>query len=568
MYLSVLLIAFVVLTMFMAMAYFYFFARRQERFIQYWGFCWVFYSCSLLFLILSINYDNLLLLEARKVFDVLNILCLLFGAYAFIHRRIPGYWYRFTLYMIIWAALAVIYNFTLMALYIPVSMYQAVITVVLCVIILRYWDIPKTEKALAVPIFFLWGFGKALLSLFEVEYFNISTLYLIEIIFSNVLNFFIFIIYLQKATEDLQLAERRFRIIAENASDVIFFYTLRPQPAFSYVSPSAEILTGYTPQEYYNDPKLYLKLVEPEYFPVLTDVFGAGGNTEDVTLFRLLHKNGAPLWAELRRTVIYENGQAVATEGIIRDVTLMKNAEEELTASKNARELLLSYISHELKTPITTILGYVTALRDGTLRDPAEKKDALDIIARKALVLERLIQDLFQLSKLETKQFSFRFMMVQAQELVSELISRHSGDVKSAGLHLKTELGRELQGNISIIADPDRIDQVFSNILFNAIRFSRPGERILVKAGLDKAKENLLISITDKGAGIAPEDLPHVFDRFYKAERRLGITDESNSGLGLTISKEIIEAHNGNISVRSRLGKGSMFIIAIPVYKE
>lgn len=568
MYLSVFLVAFVVLTMLMAIIYFYMFARRQERFIQYWGFCWVFYSFSLLFLILSMNYDNIALLEIRKIFDMLNILFLLFGTYAFIHRRIPGYWYRFSLYMGLWVVMATVYDFETMAVYLPVSMYQVVITAVLCFIAGKYWDIPYMEKVLAVGIFCLWGFGKAILSLFEAEFQNITTLYLVEIIFSNVLNFLIFIIYLQKATEEMREAERRFRIIAENAADVIFYYTLKPQPSFSYVSPSVEAMIGYTPQEFYNDPKAYLYLVPEEQFDTVAGVFNGATDLEDVMIFRMLHRNGTPLWVELRRTIIYEEGVAVATEGILRDVTVMKSAEEELISSKQSKEQLLSYISHELKTPVTAILGYVTALRDGTIKDEEEKMDALDIIARKSLTLEHLIRDLFQLSKLETKQFSFNFMIVQASELVEDLIATHLADVRTAGLRMKTEVKTPALKEVSVIVDPERIDQVFSNILINAIRFSARGDRILVKAELDKAKNNLLISISDKGAGISQEDLPHVFDRFYRAERKAGISDDSNSGLGLTISQEIITAHGGDITARSRLGKGSTFVIAIPVYKE
>ncbi len=568
MYLPSLLTSFTVFTFLISLAYLYMFVRSQERFIQYWGLCWVLYSFSLMFLIQYINTGSGTLLEIRKAFDMLNILFLLFGGYAFMHRKIPGYWIRFSLYLIIWNVIGIVYGFDLYGIFLPISLYQVIMTFSLCYIILKYWDIADFEKGLAIIIFVLWGLSKASLSIFETLYTDTGSFYLLEIVLSNSLNFCILIIYVQKMNNTAAEAERLFKVIAENAADIIFYYQLQPFPSLTYISPSAEKVTGYAPKEFYNNPRLYIEITEPDQHDQIKTIFDPNQDGDDPKVFKWYHKDGTIRWMEFNNSVIYDYGVPVAIEGSIRDVTLMKTVENELIQSKQARQRLLSYVSHELKTPVTSILGYINAIKDGTISDEKEKQAAINTIFSKALTLETLIQDLFQLSKLETKQFSFEFMELDPAELALRLIGKYSLDVKNAGLRLSSSIDRSKLANISIIADPERIDQVFSNILFNSIKYSQKNGKIFVRCGLDKTKNSIYISVSDNGAGISPEDLPNIFSRFYRAQGSASSGTPAGSGLGLTLSKEIIDAHNGTIHVKSHLGKGSTLTFTIPVYND
>ncbi len=568
MYLPSVIFTFIILTLLMSFVYFYMFARSQERYVRYWGLCWVAYSFSLLFLILSINKNIIELLEIRKIFDLVNILFLLFGAYAFMHTQIPSYWNRFALYITMWLLLGVYYNFDHLSMYLPICLYQIIITAMLCYIVYKYWSVPALEKGLSITVFILWGAGKAILSIFEIYYYDLSSLYLLEIIFSNILNFSIFVIYLQKTKEQITIADRLYRIIAENATDVIFYYTLVPKPAFTYVSPSVETLTGYTPEEFYQNPRFYLEIVSPEHFDEVTSVF-SGRLTSDIgSTFLISHKNGSQFWGEFNISILYKEDIPVAVEGIIRDITRMKNAENQLKSAKQSRDLLLSYISHELKTPITAILGYVNALNDGTINEAKEKKSAMEIISSKALLLEHLINDLFQLSKLESNQFSFNFMHLSALNLSQQLIDQHLLDIKSAGIKAIIDLDTQALTGKNMIADPKRIDQVFSNIIFNAIKYTKPNDKVKIKIGTDQNSKNYIVAISDSGMGIPKEDLPYIFDRFFKARTPTRTGKENGSGLGLTISKEILTAHGGTISAKSNAGKGSTFTFSIPIYYD
>jgi signal transduction histidine kinase len=330
-----------------------------------------------------------------------------------------------------------------------------------------------------------------------------------------------------------------------------------------------EKVLGYFPHDFYDDAKFYLQLVEQKDIPQISELFDYQfPGRENRSVLRIFRKNLQPIWAEISTTLVLEGGEPIALEGVIRDITATKAAEEQMLASKKSKEVFLSYISHELKTPVTSLLAYITALRGNTFELEEKRKEAIDIIYKKTLTLERLIYDLFQLSKLETKQFSFAFMVMDGQDLAAALTREYLLDIKSAGLKPVVKMDKAALNGVSVIVDEARIQQVFSNILANAVRVSQKGGAIRLSVGVDAKKKRLEISVRDYGAGIAAKDLPYIFDRFYRVDSGEHSAREDTSGLGMTIAKEIVEAHNGTITVRSRLQRGSTFTVHLPLYFE
>lgn len=565
--LPIILLAFGGISLGVASVYFYIFARSKERFIQFWGLCWVCYSCSLLLLILGEGYQALLIL--RKVFDMYNILFLLFGVYRFQNLRIPGFWTRFSLYLLIWAFLAALYQFDLMPFYLPASVFQISATIVICYLIGRFRQVSPLARIASGFIFGIWGIGKAAISIIEILYPEyIASLHLAEVIFSNILNFMVVLIYLQRAEEKLHVAEKQFKLIAENVSDIIFLHQVQPA-SFMYITPSVERLLGYLPRDFYEDPNFFLQLVDQKDIPEINRLFDyPSPEQEKHAVLRIFRKNLQPIWTEITTAPVYEGEKPIALAGVIRDITTIKEAEEQMLMSKKAKDVFLSYISHELKTPITSLLAYVMALKDNTFETKEKKDEAIEVIYKKVLTLERLIYDLFQLSKLETGQFSFDFMVMDGQDLAEALIRENSLYLKDADITMVLNIDKEALKGVSVIIDEARIQQVFSNILANAVRFSEKGGTIKICFGLDSKKKNLEFSVTDYGPGIAPKDLPYIFDRFYRVDKGEESAREDTSGLGMIIAKEIVEAHNGTISVESRLQYGSTFTVRLPLYCE
>lgn len=567
---SSILLSFTLITLIISFAYFFMFSRGQERFMQFWGFSWVAYSFSLLCLIIFLHTDHVLLLEVRKLIDMLNILLLLLGVFAFMHVEIPTYWYRFSLYMVLLAAICIIYQFDLLSFYLPISLFQIAISIVICYNIFRYWSVSSIRKYHAIKytallVFLLWGVGKSLLSLLELYYTPIFNLYISEIVLSNILNFCILTIYIQNTREETGLTEHLYKTVVENASDAIFYYKLSPYRSFEYVTPSITQITGYAPSRFYKEPRLYMRLVKSNYLDQIKDVFDGNIQHDAGQIFEFIKKSGESFWGEINVSIIYDGSKPVAVEGMLRDITVMKSVQMEQITAKQSRDLLLSYVSHELRTPVTSIAGYLTALNEGVISEEDEVREAMDTITSKTILLKKLIDDLDQLSKLETHQFSFDFMTHPVTDLADSILNQHFSGIEGLDLTAKIDYDKKSMSNYWVVADEDRINQVFSNILDNARKYSSGQAPIHIALRVEDKQNAFVVSITNTGKGIAKKDLAHIFDRFYRAGSH---TASSGRGLGLAISKEIIKSHNGIIYAESQEDKLTTFTFTIPLFKE
>ncbi|MBR6799901.1 MAG: PAS domain S-box protein [Firmicutes bacterium] len=564
------LLIFAILTFLISTMYFYMFSRKQEKFMQYWGFSWVAYSCSLLCLVLYFSEPLEIFLEIRKVIDMFNLLLLLFGTYSFMHVKTPAYWYRFSLYMLLLAVICMVYRFDLLSFYLPISIYQIIITIFICYNVFRKWNVAKGERIIAVLVFLTWGFGKSLLSIAEIFISLEYNLYITELMLSNIVNFCILTIYVVYTRSENDLVDSLYKTVVENSKDAFFYYKLQPYNAFQYVSPSIEDFTGFTPSSFYSNPQFYLHMVSDDQVEEITDIFNPKEAYSELHTIELCRKSGEKFWGEFSCTVLNdEHGEPIALEGTLRDVTKLKTAEMEQLEATRGRNMLLSYISHELRTPITSIAGYLTALSDGTMSSDKEKAEAMDIITSKTLTLKKLVDELDQLTKIETHQFTFNFESYTAAEATAMMISCSVSDARSAGFDVYIDYDTNLLSDHWIIIDADRINQVFSNLVNNSIKYSMNTKKLWLDFEIDDNEENFVVSVKDSGIGIKDQHISHIFDRFYRADVKDNTLHTiEGRGLGLTLCKEIINAHQGEIFAESTYGTGSTFTFIIPIFKE
>ncbi len=564
------LVILIALTLSISVFYFYLFSKSKERYISFWGFSWTMYSISLILSIFLFNSPNFKTIIAfKQISDLLSSLFLLFGTYVFMGKKIPTHWIQYSLFNLIWILTAVYYNVSFITITLLPSIFLSAIAIITGITLIRYWEMNGIQKLITGFMFLIWGAHKAYYPYLNPEYWNSPISYLSEIILANILNFCILLIYLQKIRSELSKSEKRFRLLAENANDLIYYYRLSPSPSYEYVSPSAETITGYTPEDFYSNPMYFTSLVHPEDHELLNQVLLSKSSPSDPIILRWLHKDGHYVWTEQHSNLVHnKDGVLYGIEGILRDITERKNAEEITIQTRKSRQLLLGYISHELRTPITSILGYISAMLDGTIVEENLKQQYLELIHSKSLTLQRLIQDLFQLTQLESKQFNFNFAQVSIRELMLGIIKKHKLDINNADLSLEYFYDNLSLEDKDVIVDIERIEQVVSNLITNAIKNTPKGGRILISCILlVNETPKVQISIQDNGRGISPEDLPFIFQRFYKG-KKINPRIYTGSGLGLTISKEIVEAHNGHIGVESKLLQGSTFYFTLPIYYE
>jgi two-component system, OmpR family, phosphate regulon sensor histidine kinase PhoR len=246
-----------------------------------------------------------------------------------------------------------------------------------------------------------------------------------------------------------------------------------------------------------------------------------------------------------------ENGRNNGALLVFHDITRLKRLE-------TMRRDFAANVSHELKTPITAISGFVETLRDGALLMP-EAERFLEIIARNVKRLQAIIEDLLALARLEQEERQGRIALMR-QNVRPVLENAAALCLKAAeekGISLELICPDRLRAEIN----PDLLEQAVVNLLDNAIKYSPPQSRVILQAAQDK--NGLLLTVQDFGCGISSEHHARLFERFYRVDKarscKLGGT-----GLGLAITKHIVQAHHGTISINSVLGHGSTFAIRLP----
>jgi two-component system sensor histidine kinase BaeS len=231
----------------------------------------------------------------------------------------------------------------------------------------------------------------------------------------------------------------------------------------------------------------------------------------------------------------------------------------ELHRQEQVRRDLIANIAHDLITPLTTIQGLSEALADDVIHEPKARQETAQLIGREVQRLRRLVGDMQQMSSLESEHFRLDLAPLDVHELVDEMLAVIGPECEQAGISLHNEIAPTTP---LVLADGDRITQVLLNLLDNARRHTPEGGALTVGARVEG--ENLAIWVSDTGAGIDPADLPHIFDRFYRADRaRSGST--GGSGLGLSIVKAIITAHGGTIHAESTPGEGTCILFTLPL---
>ena len=259
----------------------------------------------------------------------------------------------------------------------------------------------------------------------------------------------------------------------------------------------------------------------------------------------------------------YESGtskrylRAIAIPIAYSGVLLLFQDLTELRDLQTTRRELIGNISHEFRTPLAGIKAMVETLSGGAVDDRRAARDFLTRIDSEVDRLTQLVAELTELSRIETGKAELRPEPVNLNQLVEEVIAQLSPQAERQKLSIAREFAADLP---SVPADKDRVRQVIANLVHNAIKFTRPGGEIKI---ITRTLEgSAVVDIADTGAGIARDDLPHVFERFYKGDKaRAG----EGTGMGLAIAKHVVEAHGGNIWVESEEGKGATFSFSLPL---
>lgn len=236
---------------------------------------------------------------------------------------------------------------------------------------------------------------------------------------------------------------------------------------------------------------------------------------------------------------------------ILHDITDLERLER-------VRKDFVANVSHELRTPLTAIRGYAETLLDGALDDPQNRRRFIEVIQSHAIRLNNIASDLLALSELESGKAQAEPVRLSLSETIEAAVRTVESEAELRDVHLYYEAVEDAQ----VMGNRIRLEQAFVNLITNAIKFNRPGGEVRVEAGRTPDGK-VRVAVSDTGIGIPSEDLPRIFERFYRVDKARS-REVGGTGLGLSIVRHVVEQMHGTVTVESQLGKGSRFTVLLP----
>jgi len=367
--------------------------------------------------------------------------------------------------------------------------------------------------------------------------------------------------------EELQESEERFRQLAESVNEVFWLYKADMSEVI-YVNPAYENVWGRPVQTVYQPDYRFLDTIHPEDHDLVLDhlrKIKANPHHVHEIEFRIIHSSRNIRWILARTFPVWNDDEVVRVTTISQDVTERKEVQQkiiDLNVEAERVRMLRNFISdasHDLKTPLQILLNKVHLLRLSLEDDSYEKH--FDVMVRQIHRLEHMINNLLMLSRLD-EDLRVDYSLVDLNHVLYNVIEGLEGIAKQKNIALALTVP---ETRTHFWGDENQLTRAITNLVENAVQYTPNGGQIAV--AFDTTNGQARIIITDTGVGIEAKDLPHIFDRFYRADKARA-TNTGGSGLGLAIVKKIIEMHDGVVEVYSQPGVGSTFTVTLPLAKD
>ncbi|MBU0558764.1 MAG: PAS domain S-box protein [Bacteroidetes bacterium] len=377
----------------------------------------------------------------------------------------------------------------------------------------------------------------------------------------------------KSAMEELEKSEERYRSISENINDCM--WTAERKTKFLetvFYSDAVKKITGYSSDDFMYNKKLWLRIIHPSdaagVVTKLQRIYKDPVRTSDELEYRIINDIGNIVWIKNKINVVRsEDGVIQRVYGLVSDISLSKKGEEELKKSteelkilNEAKDRFISIISHDLRTPFSSILGFTDILLSDRNMPEEKQIQYISFIQESSRNMLSLVNSLLDWTRLQTGRINFVPQRINAKYVITKSIQMLSG----AAMQKNINLVSDLVNDVYIHADENLLLQVFNNLISNAIKFTKESGSITVSSTNLIQNRQVQFKIQDSGVGIKEEDIPKLFTVDTKFTTS-GTSGEKGSGLGLSLCHDIVKKHGGEIAVKSDYGHGTEFFFTMPV---
>ena len=527
--------------------YIYLYALYRERYMGIWAVSWlVLLSRYVLFDSGLLSWkESIIGLAAYQMLIIISVSMFIWGTYRFINKPLSNWWLYCAIFISILSAMLNILISSLTYKLLPCILFGSFIGIRVGLAYICHLKLQGIGRLIAGYAYILWSLMSLVLP-FAIDYlWVIPWGYSIGGILRLVIAISTLLVYFEKTRVDLIDKETQYRLITENAVDVIYHFQLLPEARIQYISPSILLNTGYTPEEYYADNAIAFNLVFPEDHSLLDSFINNLPTSINSPLtLRIVRKDKTTLWIEQKCVPLYdEKGHLVAIEGIIRDITERKRLEKMslLFDRMNLVGSMAATVAHEIRNPMTTVRGYLQIL--GRKKEYQTDKDKFKLMIEEIDRANIIIREYLSLSR--EKLMSFKKSCLN--DVIQALFPLIQADATSSKVYATLDLTTIPE----LWIDENEIRQVLLNLVRNSIEAMPSGGNLVI--GTFPENNKVVLYISDQGSGIPSHILDNLGTPFIT-------TKDTGTGLGLSICYQIVHRHNASIKISTSDGGTTFFI--------
>jgi PAS domain S-box-containing protein len=525
--------------------YFYLYVQYRQRYLGLWIVSWLVLLIRLLFFEVPLPVLDATVLLGYEFLLILCSLMLLLGTIQFLEMKFKNAWWALAIITIVCSGVVANSDLPFYAKVLPACLFIGLIYCWTGVLFINYVQIPGWGKHITGGAFILLGI-QALDLPFLITVTGFTPWgFLVDAILRCMIAIGSLIVFFEKTRQDLAIKERQYRLLAENAIDVIYRYRLTPIQGFDYISPSAAKLTGYQPEEFYTSKDIFYTLVHPSDRPLL-EMFLANvtGGEQPLTL-RFIRRDQTIVWIEQTSTPIFNvDGKCIGLEGIIRDISARKAAlEQDLFRLErlNTMGQMAASVAHEIRNPMTTIRGYLQIFAGKS--EFTTYKEQLNLLLDELDRANQIIKEYLSLSQHKLTECK----LTSLNSIIKALYPLMQADALASNHDIRIHL----EDTPVLYLDEKEIRQLILNLVRNGLEAMEARGSIVIRTFTDSAE--VVLAVTDQGKGIPQHVLDNLGQPFLT-------TKECGTGLGLAICYRIVNKHQARLEVQTSSNGTTFFI--------